>query len=246
MKFITQFGLVFWALSIFAGEENFLLMDATTNTVIHELGPHIHERMSPGSTFKMALSLMGYEMGILEDEWTPIWGYHEGYVAYRESWKTSQSPRSWMKNSCIWYSQILAPKLGLEMIQNYLALFEYGNQDMSGGITTAWLGSSLKISPAEQVRFIQKIIQERFPLSSQATEMTKRILFVEELPDGSKLFGKTGLFDQEEENLEVGWFIGWVEKEEKYFPFAYQIRAEHINPENRIPRTKQLIAFEQQ
>ncbi len=231
--------------SALLAEENFLLRNGATGEIVLELGPHIHEPMSPCSTFKIALSLMGYDAGILKDEKSPTWAFEEGYDDFLESWRASQTPQSWIKNSCVWYSKVLATQLGLEKIQNYLALFEYGNQDMSGGLTKAWISSSLKISPKGQVDFIQKMIQGKLPISSHAFQMTKALLFVEELPEGWKLFGKTGsghILEQDGSHLEMTWFVGWVEKDNIFFPFAYNVRERKINRAQRIPRVKQLLA----
>jgi beta-lactamase class D len=223
-------------------EENFLLIEGVTNEIVVELGPHGDERITPCSTFKIVLSLMGYDAGILKDEKIPIWPFQEGYVDYLESWKVPQTPQSWIKNSCVWYSKILAEKLGLEKIQNYLGALQYGNQDLSGGLTSAWLSSSLKISPREQVVLLQKMIRGELPISSSAIQMTRAHLFLEELPSGWKLFGKTGLGQlANEQNLEVGWFVGWVEKGENSFIFAYSIREEKILASQRIPRVKQIL-----
>lgn len=149
-----------------------------------------------------------------------------------------------MKNSCVWYSRALASQLGLEKIQNYLASLEYGNQDMSGGLTRAWLSSSLKISPRDQVHFIQKMIQGELAVSSNAVQMTKTLLFVDILPEGWKLFGKTGwssMIESDGKNVEIGWFVGWIEKDAIFFSFAYNIREGKINLAQRIPRVKQLL-----
>jgi beta-lactamase class D len=97
-----------------AKEENFLLVKGVTNEIVVELGPSINERISPCSTFKIILSLMGYDAGILKDEKTPIWDFQDGYDDWLESWKAPQSPQSWMKYSCVWYSKILALQLGME------------------------------------------------------------------------------------------------------------------------------------
>ncbi len=210
-----------------------------------ELGPHVNERVTPCSTFKIALSLMGYDAEILKDEKNPIWDFQEGYDDYLQSWKTSQTPQSWMKNSCVWYSRLLALQLGLEKIQSYLTLLNYGNQDMSGGETKAWLSSSLKISPKEQIAFIQKMVQEKLPISSYAIQMTKTFLFVDDLPEGWKLFGKTGLgsiVQQDGKNLKVRWFVGWIEKDDAFFPFAYSLRASEVDCALTIPRVKKLLA----
>ena len=161
------------------------------------------------------------------------------------------TPQSWMQHSCIWYSKLIALQLGPEEVQGYITSFEYGNQDMSGGlakpgpINPAWVNSSLKISPQEQVEFIQKMIHQELPVSSHAVHMTREILFKEELTDGWKLFGKTGwggtIKDKESAELEVGWFVGWIEKDQQFFPFAYNIRQKSTNPAERIPRVKELL-----
>jgi len=223
----------------FSAEENFLLIDGLTNKRVLELGARIDERISPWSTFKIPLCLMGYDAGILKDEKTPIWDFKEGYDDFLAPWRGPQTPQSWIKDSCVWYSKILSLQLGLEKIQSYLVDMEYGNRDLSGGLappgskSVAWINSSLKISPKEQVNFIQKLVCGQLPISHQAIQMTKLLLFKEELPEGWKLYGRTG----------HGWFIGWIEKDPNFFPFAYHIREQEqrINPEQRVQRVKQLL-----
>ena len=220
-----------------SAEENFLLIDGFTNKIVLELGACIDERISPWSTFKIPLCLMGYDAGILKDEKTPVWDYEEGYDDFLAQWRGPQSPQSWIKDSCVWYSKILSLQLGLERIQSYLVDMEYGNRDLSGGLappgraSVAWINSSLKISPREQVIFIQKLVCGQLPISHNAVQMTKLLLFKEESPEGWKLYGRTG----------HGWFIGWIEKDHHFFPFAYHIREQRINPEQKIQRVKQLL-----
>ena len=132
-------------------------------------------------------------------------------------------------------------------------MFDYGNQDMSGGLTSAWLSSSLRISPAEQARFIQRMVREELrgsheePLSSKATQMTKPLLFIAEIEEW-RLFGKTGhgTIDHltSESSWQIGWFVGWIEKNEKFFPFAYQIRGPKIDPAQHKARVIELLMEE--
>ena len=228
-----------------AAEENFIILDADTNEVVLELGPNICERISPCSTFKIALSLMGYDVGILIDANRPSWDFQDGYDDFLEVWKYPQTPQSWMKYSCIWYSKVLVEEMGADQVQLYLDLFGYGNRDISGGLTKAWVNSSLKISPQEQADFIRKVFYERFLVSENSIQMTKEILFQEELPEGWKLFGKTGwggsVKETDDQNLEIAWFVGWIEKGDRMFPLAYNIRQERIDLSQRIPRVKELI-----
>lgn len=172
--------------------ESFILLDPT-GTIVACVGD-VDTRLTPCSTFKIALSLMGYDMNILTNDQTPQWEFKEGYYDVIPAWRTAQTPASWIKNSCVWYSQLLAPLIGHEHIQNYLAKFDYGNQDFSGdpgknnALTCSWLGSSLKISPREQVNFLHKMLTHRLPVSRHALDMTKNILFIEQFPQGWKLF----------------------------------------------------------
>lgn len=230
-------------------DENFILMDAHTGEVLQVFGAQVEEQVSPCSTFKVLLSLMGFDSGILLDEEHPKWPFKEGYYDYFPFWRTEQTPRSWMKKSCVWYSQVLAQAMGLETIQNYLGKMQYGNRDMSGdpgknnGLMRAWSSSSLKISLKEQVGFLRQLVQEDLPFSPYAIEMTKRLIFMEELTDGWKLFGKTGagVGGEDKEIPVLGWFVGWIEKEGEAYVFAYNILEHNCDLRRRIPRVKELL-----
>ena len=251
-KLIASLLFIFSCMSCFSNEENFLLINGETNEVVLELGPHINKRISPCSSFKIALSLMGYDAGILKDEKNPLWDFRDGYDDWLESWRAPQTPESWMKFSCVWYSKLLALQLGVEKMQSYLTSFEYGNQDISVGLAppgktthAAWINSSLTISPKEQVNFIQNMIQGKLSISNDAIQMTKVIVFKEELAEGWQLFGKTGWsgsdITKDGKTLEHSWFVGWIEKGHHFYPFAYLIRDKKINLEQRVPRVKQLL-----
>jgi beta-lactamase class D len=227
---------------VFSVEENFVLINGKSGKIIVEKGSHIDERITPCSTFKIALSLMGFDAGILKDENDPIWQFQEGYDDFKESWKHPQTPQSWMKTSCVWYSRVLATKLEIQKFQFYLDALDYGNRDASGGLTKAWLTSSLKISPMEQIGFIQKMLKNELPISNYAIEKTKQLLFLEELQTEWKLFGKTGSSTSKPDGKnELGWFVGWIQKGNEYYLFAYNIRDEKVILSQRIPRVKQLL-----
>jgi beta-lactamase class D len=128
-----------------------------------------------------------------------------------------------MRDSCVWYSQDLTRKLGIDKFKGYLEKFDYGNKDASGdkdennGLTQSWLESSLQISPQEQVLFLQKFLGSKLGVSDKAYEITKKIIFVQELWGGWKLYGKTG------GSALLGWFVGFIEKNGRKIVFASQI-----------------------
>ena len=205
--------------------ESFLVLD------LYEMGTCNDIRIPPCSTFKIALSLIGFDQTVLKNEKIPLWHYQEGLDDYLEIWKEDQTPKSWIKNSCIWYSKLLVEAMGIETVKDYLKAFDYGNQDLSQD--TAWVAGSLTISPREQVIFLNKMLSGALPVSEYAVKVTKQLLFVETLEDGYKLYGKTGFCKKR------GWFVGWVEKDARYFPFAYTTEDQDLAM--RIPRTKELL-----
>lgn len=193
---------------------------------------------------------MGYDAGILEDESHPEWPFKEGYADFHDSWKEPINPTSWMKKSCVWCSQVLTPKLGISKFTDYVIKFNYGNQDVPGdkgkdnGLTDSWLSSSLEISPEEQVVFLQKFLDNKLPVSLKAHEMTRNIMFVEELPDGWKLYGKTGsgyLLSSDrttKTDIKHGWFVGWIQKKGQTIIFVNHITDDTKQDTNAGPRAK--------
>ena len=177
----------------------------------------------PESTFKIALSLMGFDSGILVDQNTPLWLYKNEYASYNNICKQDQTPRTWMRDSCLWYSQILTRSLGMQKFSKYLQSFNYGNLNLSGdrgqnnGLSRSWISSSLKTSPYQQLDFLQNIIDEKLSVSGKSYNNTKEIMFINELAGGWKLYGKTGNGVQIDQNgskteLQHGWFIGYIQK----------------------------------
>ena len=189
---------------------------------------------TPQSTFKIPLSLMGFDAGLLHDDSHPVWSLPAREDPYINVCKSDHSPKTWMRDSCLWYSRILTKNLGMQSFKKYIKKFDYGNQDLSGekgtnnGLTHAWITSSLTISPREQTDFLQKLVNNALPVSELAKTKTKEILFIQELPGGWKLYGKTGsgvLRDKQgnKTNIQQGWFVGFIEKEGRHIVFASHV-----------------------
>jgi beta-lactamase class D len=211
---------------LFVGRDGcFELYDLKSNTLLVRSNPRrCAERTSPCSTFKVPLALMAFDAGILLDENSSIkW---DGVKTSREAWNRDQTAASWMQNSVVWFSQRLTPQLGMAKVKNYLKRFDYGNRDMSGGLTRAWLESSLAISPDEQLRFWQRFWREELPVTKHAFAMTKRITLVETSPAGWALHGKTGSGAvgtggaDEKSKLWLGWFVGHIANGDREYLFV--------------------------
>ena len=234
-RFVKIVGLL-WCIFAYANKvyakECFIA--SKNNQLIHIEGD-CDTRYPPCSTFKIAISLMGFDAGILMDETHPSWNFKSGYVDWLEKWKQPHNPKLWFTNSCVWYSQIITKKLGEKRFSRYIRLFEYGNQDVSGdtgmhnGLTNAWLSSSLAISPKEQNHFLNKLVTNTLPISADAIEKTKNILYQEVLANGYELYGKTGNGSQLDaeghkiKDRQVGWFIGFLRKDKNIITFVQLI-----------------------
>ena len=59
-------------------------------------------------------------------------------------------------------------------MQEYIDKIGYGNKDISGGLTTFWLGSSLQISALEQVDLLNKLYSGQLPFSAANTAILQR------------------------------------------------------------------------
>ena len=235
MIYFKIFGLIVCTLAIannIYAKECFI---ASENSKLIHIEGDCDKRYPPCSTFKIAISLMGFDADILMDETHPNWDFKPGYVDWLERWKQPHNPKLWLTNSCVWYSQIITKKLGENKFSEYISSFEYGNQDISGdkgmnnGLTNCWLSSSLTISPKEQIHFLNKLVANSLPVSVNAQEKTKNIMFQEFLSNGWELYGKTGNGPQLDDNgnkiedRQVGWFVGFLRKGEKIFTFVQLI-----------------------
>jgi beta-lactamase class D len=214
-----------------AGAECTAIADATTGKVLKQEGT-CDRPISPASTFKIALSLMGYDSGYLTDEHLPALPFHKGYADWVESWRTTTDPTTWIRNSVVWYSQRLTEWLGQERFRRYVTEFHYGNEDISGdpgksnGLTQAWLSSSLKISALEQLTFLRKIILRQLAVSAHAYDMTSGLTEIRVLPNGWDVHGKTGTGSPAradgslDQNHSFGWFVGWAAKGDRTLVFV--------------------------
>lgn len=97
---------------------------------------------------------------------------------------------------------------------------QYGNEDISGGLTQFWLGSTLKISPQEQLQFLCQLHQEMLPFSKKTHDKVKSIM-IEEKTEQYTLRAKTGWAITGKED--IGWFVGYIEMNDNVYFFVTRI-----------------------
>jgi beta-lactamase class D len=208
-----------------------VVVDLADGRVLHRSGP-CATRFSPCSTFKIPLALMGYDAGILKDAHHPAWPYRPAVDhAGREEEKHATDPTRWEAVSVVWYSQEITRRLGAMKFKAYVDRFGYGNRDLRGnpgkhdGLTQAWLGSSLTISPDEQVGFLRRMLGHRL-VSARAHAQAEAVIPAFQGSDGWNVRGKTGsgwLSDaagKGDRTQPLGWFVGWAGKGTRRIAFA--------------------------
>lgn len=229
--------------------------DARTGKVLLQHGD-CGRRVAPMSTFKIAISLMGFDSGVLVDEHAPALPFKPGYPDWNPSWRTTTDPTSWIANSVVWYSQQVTTRLGQARFARYVRAFGYGNRDISGdrgksnGLTRSWLASSLQISPLEQLAFLERVAGRRLPVSAHAYAMTDAITYVATLPDGWRVNGKSGSGPSQasdgspDHKRELGWFVGWARKGDRTLVFA-RLEEQSAEPADNAGRRAKAAFLEQ-
>jgi beta-lactamase class D len=201
----------------------FILYNMKTSAVEKVIGDErCQQRLPPCSTFKVPLAVMAFDSGVLKDEAQVLtW---DGKINEREVANHDQDARTWMKDSIVWFSQRLTPQIGEKKLKDYLRIFHYGNEDLTAGITQAWLvqpdaaGPALKISAYEQVEFMKALWSGALPASKQAIAMVKDITYLETSPQGFRLSGKTGSnYYNNSGKKRLGWFIAHIDNGQKQY-----------------------------
>jgi beta-lactamase class D len=197
-------------------------------------------RFSPCSTFKIPNSLIGLETGVVPDaSFTLKW---DGQPWPVEAWNRDHDLRSAMRDSVVWYYQELARRVGPERMQRWVAALRYGNQDISGGIDRFWLGSSLRISPDEQVEFLGRLFTGELPVSARSLAILKDVLLQDSPAPGLVYRGKTGSCPGEGADEPHGWWVGSVEKDGHLYVFAALIQGPDASGRACRPMAERALA----
>ncbi|EPK9443099.1 OXA-9 family oxacillin-hydrolyzing class D beta-lactamase [Klebsiella pneumoniae] len=209
-----------------------IIADAITGNTLYETG-ECARRVSPCSSFKLPLAIMGFDSGILQSPKSPTWELKPEYnPSPRDRTYKQVYPALWQSDSVVWFSQQLTSRLGVDRFTEYVKKFEYGNQDVSGdsgkhnGLTQSWLMSSLTISPKEQIQFLLRFVAHKLPVSEAAYDMAYATIPQYQAAEGWAVHGKSGSGWLRDNNGKInesrpqGWFVGWAEKNGRQVVFA--------------------------
>jgi len=208
-----------------------LVVDAASGAALVRTGT-CDTRVTPASTFKIPISLMGFDSGVLRDAHAPYLPYKASYAAANRGWRHGTDPAGWLRESIVWYSQQVTARLGADSVRNYVRLFDYGNRNLASvagvddAISVSEVSPTLRISPQEQTVFLRKLVNRELPVSAHAYDVTARLLKVDAPAGGWTVHGKTGtapalLADGSADATQyIGWYVGWAVKDGRTLVFA--------------------------
>lgn len=168
-----------------------------------------HTAYSPYSTFKIMSTLMGLEEGILTSLDSKM--DYNGTIYWNSNWNQDVSLLEGFQTSCVWFFRQVLDKIQPNVVEEYLKAVSYGNCDVSlwegsgknpvSELNGFWLGSSLTISPVEQVYLLQQIFSLQSLFQKEHISTLKTCMETE-IPT---IYGKTGGGNGE------SWFVGFQE-----------------------------------
>ena len=203
-------------------EGSFVLYDLENDIwSIHDI-EHATLRVAPDSTYKIYDALFGLEEGVITPEDSFIAWNGKNYPF--ETWNSDQTLQSAMTSSVNWYFQAIDEQLASTNIHNYIQQIGYGNENVSGRLSTYWLESSLKISPVEQVKLLTKLQNNSLGFSSENINAVKDAICLSS-SDAGTFYGKTGTGRVDGQDVN-GWFIGYIETADNTYFFATNIGAD--------------------
>jgi beta-lactamase class D len=170
----------------------------------------------PASTFKILNSLIALETKVMPDEVAVLtW---DGIQRQVPEWNRDLNMREAFKRSAVWFYQVLARRVGHEPMQKWVKEAKYGNQKIGpqSDLDKFWLEGELRITPQEQIQFLQRLYGNELPFTARSLSLTKDLMIMEQTPDYT-IRAKTGFVGQ------IGWVVGYVEKGKDVYFFATNI-----------------------
>lgn len=212
----------------------FLLYDPKNDRHVAHNSDRLGKRFLPASTFKIPNSIIALETEVVEDleEIIPYGGGKE----YFKSWEQDMTLPQAFKASNVAVYHTIAKRVGIETYKEKLKAFGYGNQNP--GETTEerfWLTGPIRISAADQVEFLRKLSSQSLPIRPETFQQICSMMEVRG-GDNFRLFVKSGWAGPDDP--QIGWWVGWVEKERVNYPFALNIDIKN----NQDAKQREVIA----
>lgn len=193
-----------------------VIFDSQTNHYTAYNTSMINKRVAPCSTCKIYSAINALQQGIITPKNnTLMWDRIDRNFP---EWNSDQTLRTALRNSVNWYFQTLDLYVGIDELEKFYKETGYGNGYIGSNTDYYWNGSSLRISPLEQVELLIKLYNNEFSFEQANIDCVKEALFLSD-KNGNRLYGKTGTGKTGNDDV-MGWFVGYVETDNNTYFIA--------------------------
>ena len=194
----------------------------------------------PASTFKIANSIVSLETAVMaSDSSISRW---DGQSRALPIWEEDLTLHQAFQRSCVPCYQDIARQIGPERMRTQLDKIQYpGMVFDSTTINNFWLVGTSRISPFEQIDFLQRLYNAQLPIQERTWKMLKRMMLLDKNKRYT-LSGKTGWAVRGDENN--GWFVGYLEKANQVYFFATNISPAEGLDMGRFPALRKAVTIQ--
>ena len=136
------------------------------------------------------------------------------------SWNRDHSLRSGIEVSAVWMYQLVAAEVGARRMAEFVAGTGYGNAETGPNVTEFWLRGDLRISPLEQLDFLERLVTDDLPFAPEHQAAVRDII-VRERGDDWTWSHKTGTALAATPTL--GWLVGTTSFDDRDWVFALNL-----------------------
>jgi beta-lactamase class D len=202
----------------------FAMFDNGQGTIsVHNNKMYTDSQLIPYSTYKIMISLMGIEKGVVNDDSTLIpWGGLKSDDTAKN--KDLTLDRAFKLSTNDHFMTILK-KLGRPAVQSFMDSVFYGNQITNDSLTF-WHNGQLRISPDAQLALVKRLYFKQLKPFQERTHRIVTRMMEQEKNNLYKLAYKTGTGKDAQGNWE-GWMVGWIE--ENIHPYFFVLHVKGNN-----------------
>jgi beta-lactamase class D len=171
------------------------------------------------STFKITNSIIGLESGVISEKSIFKW---DNKKRNNPEWEKDLTLQQAFKQSCLPCYHELAREIGCARMSDYLKKYKFPELKIdSANLDKFWINGQLKLSPLQQIDFLNNVVKNKFKLKNSTLETIQNLMFIEKF-NGINFYGKTGWAF--ENNTDLGWFIGYALHKNSFFYVAIIIQ----------------------
>jgi beta-lactamase class D len=205
----------------------FVAYDVAGHSLMANDAQRSMQAILPASTFKVANSIVALETGVVADPDKDVFKW-DGVTRAFPDWNRDHTLRTAIAASAVPVYQEIARRVGHERMQALVDKLDYGNRDIDGApIDYFWLSGNLRISPLQQIEFLDRLRRGALDVSKRSQDLTRDILPVTKI--GSAVVrAKSGLIGVDDKSpngavSSVGWLVGWAERDSRKTVFALNL-----------------------